>query len=321
MKVAQYASRGNLQFVEVSDPIPARGQVLVQMEIVAVCGSDVMQLYYSDDDEYPLPPGMSGHECVGTVVDPGASSFQKGARVLVIPPDFNGWSPYLSIDPQWLIPIPDSLSYEQGVLAQLLGCNIWALKKIGPVFDKNVAVVGQGPAGLFFTKLLSNMGAKRVIGLDLEDYRLGIARQMGATHTINATNNDDYRVQVRDITKGEMADLVIEVVGLPETVDMTINLGKAYADLLIFGIPKVTPTPIDIYKSLRLQQRWIMTVGTQFEPNLSSFRLGMQMIADGRVDVTPLISHSMPFDQLATALKMAKHREDGTIKIMMEMQR
>ncbi|MGB1251178.1 MAG: zinc-dependent alcohol dehydrogenase, partial [Candidatus Promineifilaceae bacterium] len=216
---------------------------------------------------------------------------------------------------------PDTLSFEQGVLAQLLGCNIWALKKIGPVFDKNVAIVGQGPAGLFFTKLLSNMGAKRVIGLDLDEHRLSTAHQMGATHTINATDNNEYRAQVRDITKGQMADLVIESVGLPETVDMTINLGREYADLLIFGIPKVTPTPIDIYKSLRMQQRWITTVGTQFEPNLSSFRLGMQMIKDGRVDVTPLISHSMPFGDLAQALKMAKTREDKTIKIMMEMQR
>ena len=70
------------------------------------------------------------------------------------------------------------------------------------------------------------MGAKRVIGLDLDDYRLSIARQMGATHTINASNNNDYAAQLRDMTDGELADLAIEVVGLPETVDMTINLGR-----------------------------------------------------------------------------------------------
>ena len=321
MKVAQYVSRGHLEFVEVADPTPAPSQVLVQLNITAVCGSDVMQLYYSNPDKYPLAPGMSGHECVGVVIDAGTSDFHNGQRVLIIPPDFNGWSPYLSIDPKWLIPIPDSLSFEQGVMAQLLGCVIWSLKKIDSVYDKNVAVVGQGPAGLLFTKLLSNMGAKRVIGLDLDDYRLSVARQMGATHTLNATDNDDYGAQVRDITEGKLADLAIEVVGLPKTVDMTIDLGRQFADLLIFGIPKETPTPIDLYKSLRRQHKWITTVGTQFEPNLSSFRLGMDMIADGRVDVQPLLSHCMPFGKLAQAIKMAKYRDDRAIKIMMEIQR
>ncbi|MGB1252458.1 MAG: alcohol dehydrogenase catalytic domain-containing protein, partial [Candidatus Promineifilaceae bacterium] len=100
MKVAQYQSRGNLQFVEVAEPTPKQGEVLIQMEIVAVCGSDVMQLYYSEPREYPLPPAVSGHECVGIVIDPRGSAFQRGDRVLVIPPDFDGWTPYLSIDPQ-----------------------------------------------------------------------------------------------------------------------------------------------------------------------------------------------------------------------------
>ena len=321
MKVAQYVSRGKLDFVEVPDPTPQAGEVLVQLEYTAVCGSDVMQLYYSEEIEYPLAPGVSGHECVGHVIEPGTSSFKKGDRVLIIPPNFDGWGPYLAIDPKWLVPIPDILSLEQGVLAQLLGCIVWSLKKVGNVYDQNVAVVGQGPAGMFFTKLLSNMGAKRVIGLDLDDHRLSIARQMGATHTINASNNADYKAQVSDITEGAMADLVIEVVGLPETVDMTIDLGRQWADLLIFGIPKVTPTPIDLYKSLRLQQRWITTVGTQFEPNLSSFRLAMDMIADGRVDVQPLISHCMPFGELARAIEMAKTREDQAVKILMEIQK
>ena len=320
MKVAQYVSRGQLEFVTVADPTLKEGEVLVQLEIAAVCGSDVMQLYYSAENEYPLAPGQSGHECVGIVIDAGTSNLKQGQRVLVIPPKFNGWSPYLSIDPKWLIPIPDSMSLEQGVLAQLLGCVIWSLKKVGPVFDKNVAVIGQGPAGLLFTKLLSNMGAKRVIGLDLDDHRLSIARQMGATHTINATDNETYEAQVRDICEGQLADLAIEVVGLAKTVDMTIDVGKEFADLLIFGIPKETPTPVDLYKSLRRQHRWITTVGTQFEPNLSSFRLGMDMIADGRVDVQPLISHCMPFGKLAQAIKMAKTREDKTIKILMQMQ-
>lgn len=316
MQAAQYVSQGKVSFVSVPDPAPAAGEVLLQMNKVAVCGSDVTQLYYGDN--FPEPPGVSGHECVATVLEPGGSQFQKGDRVLAIPPAFDGWSEYLSLAPQWLIPVPDSLTMEQGVLAQLLGCVIWALKKVDNVYDKDVVVIGQGPAGIFFSRLLANMGAKRIIGLDLEDHRLAVARQLGATHTINAKSGD-IAAQIADITDGRMADMVVEVVGTPETVDLAIDLGKIWADLLVFGIPKVSPMPFDLMKSLRKQQKLITTVGTQAEPNLSSFRLGMDMIADGRVDVRPLISHCLPFSLLSEAMDLAYTRREGAVKVLVEI--
>ena len=257
---------------------------------------------------------------MATVVESDAGTFKTGDRVLIIPPNFDGWSQYLSVDPKWLIPIPDSLSFDHAVFAQLLGCIIWALKKVDNVYDQNVAVVGQGAAGLFFTQLLSNMGAKRVIGLDLDDHRLQVARQMGATHTINPTSTTEFKAAVADLTHGQMADLVIEAVGIPETIDMSLDIGKEFGDIMAFGIPKVSPIPFDLWKALRMQQRILTTVGTQDEPNLSSFRLGMDMIADGRIDPTPLISHTLPFDQLGRAIKMAKLRTDNAVKILMNMQ-
>ena len=316
MKAAQYIARGTVGFLEVPDPTPTAGQVIVKLDKVAVCGSDVKQLYY--DDIFPLSPGVSGHECVGFVVESGSPEFKVGDRVLAIPPAFDGWAQYLSLDPRWLIPVPDSLGMEQGVLAQLLGCVIWALKKVDNMYDKDVVVIGQGPAGIFFSNLIANMGAKRVIGLDLEDHRLAIARRMGATHTINA-NASDINEQISAITEGQMADMVVEVVGTAETVDQSIHLGKTWADLLIFGIPKVSPIPFDMMESLRKQQRLITTVGTQFEPNLRSFRLAMAMIEDGRIDVRPLISHCLPFGQLGQAMELAYRRTEAAVKVLVEV--
>ena len=238
--------------------------------------------------------------------------------MLTIPPAFDGWAQFLSLDPQWLIPVPDSVEMEQGVLAQLLGCVIWALKKVDNVYDKDVVVIGQGPAGIFFSNLIANMGAKRVIGLDFEDHRLGIARRMGATHTINA-NDNDVNAQIEHITKGQMADMVVEVVGTAEAVDQAVHLGKTWADLLIFGIPKESPIPFDMMESLRKQQRLITTVGTQFEPGLSSFRLAMDMIRDGRIDVRPLISHCLPFGQLGHAMELAYKRTEQAVKVLVEV--
>ena len=316
MKAAQYVAQGKVGFLEVPDPTPTAGQVVVRLDKVAVCGSDVTQLYYHEN--FPLNPGVSGHECVGFVAASDCPEFAVGDRVLAIPPDFNGWAQYLCLDPQWLIPVHDSLGMEQAVLAQLLGCVIWALKKVDNLYDKDVVVIGQGPAGIFFSNLIANMGAKRVIGLDLEDHRLGIASQMGATHTINA-NASDIEDQIAQITEGQMADMVVEVVGTADTVDQAVHLGKTWADLLIFGIPKVSPISFDMMESLRKQQRLITTVGTQFEPDLRSFRLAMAMIAAGRIDVRPLISHCLPFGQLGQAMELAYKRTEQAVKVLVEI--
>ena len=323
MKAAQYISKGKIEFVEVPDPTPKPGEIVVALDKGAVCGSDVWELYYRPDHLFPQLPGASGHEVVGTIVssDIEVAGLRPEDRVLVIPPNFNGWAEYISLDPKWLIPVPDRLSTEEAVMAQLLGCVIWALKKVPNLTDKNVAVIGQGPAGLLFTKVISNMGAKRVIGLDLEDYRLDVANQMGATHTLNnsALTPAEAEAHVKEMTAGEMADLVVEVVGLDETVNLASDLCREAGDLLVFGIPKAARYSIDMMNILRQQQTLITTVGTQWEPNLSSFRLGMQMIADGRVDVQPLLTHSVPFVQLPQALEMAYKRTDGAVKVMVEI--
>ena len=321
MKAAQYVSQGKIEFVEIPDPTPNDGEIVVQLDKGTVCGSDVFELYYQPKEQFPKKPGASGHEIVGTVVSANSGGLRPEDRVLVIPPNFDGWVEYLSVTPNWLVPIPDVLPTEHGLMAQLLGCVIWALKKAPNLTDKNVAVIGQGPAGLLFTKLLSNMGARRVIGLDLEDYRLEVAKQMGATDVLNNSGRDSAQTAefVRDVTEGGMADYVIEVVGLDETVNLASDLGREFADLLIFGIPKTQHYSLDFWNILRKQQALVTTVGTQAEPNLQSFRLGMQMIADGRVDVSPLLTHHLPFESLPKALELAHKRKDGAVKVVVDI--
>ena len=128
-------------------------------------------------------------------------------------------------------------------MSQPLGTVIWACSKLGNLLNQDVVVMGQGPMGLLFTHLLSNLGAKTVIATDLVDFRLEAAKQMRATHTINAAEVDTVAA-VERITDGRMADLVVEVVGhQTETINQCMDLVKRDGTILAFGVPDDADLP------------------------------------------------------------------------------
>ncbi len=318
MKAAQYTARGQVSFVDIPFPRVNSQEVLVRLVYDVICGSDLHVLYEMPADEYPFPQGFSGHECVGVVEQSQSSAFQPGDRVLVIPPQANAWVEYIMVEQDWLIPIPDHIQLEQAVLAQLLGCVIYTCKKLDNVLGKTVAVVGQGPAGILFSTLLRNMGAQQVIGLDIVDHRLGIAKLMGANFTINVNMTDPVEA-VAELTRGQMADIVIEAVGKEETINLCPDLAREFGEMVLFGGPKNRIMAFEFEKFLRKQLQTTSTAHTQQEAGLVSFRLALDFIGSGRIDVAPLISHRFQFDELQQAFDLAYSRQNGVLKALVEI--
>jgi len=318
MKTAQYTARGQVSFINLPIPQVNTGEILVHLKIIAICGSDLHVLYDMPSDDYPFPPGFSGHECVGVVEESGSPEFQPGDLVLVIPPQANAWTEYIVVDPEWLIPIPAHLPLEEAVLAQLLGCVIYTCKKFDNILGKRVAVVGQGPAGILFSMLLHQMGARQVIGLDIVDHRLETAAQMGADHTINIGKEDPVEV-VRALTQAQMADIVIEAVGQEETINLCPDLVREFGELALFGGPNSRVIAFEFEKFLRKQLKTTSTAYTQRESGLTSFRLAMEFIGSGRTDITPLISHHFPFADLQHAFDLAESRQNGAVKVLIDI--
>ncbi|MCJ7626669.1 MAG: zinc-binding dehydrogenase, partial [Anaerolineaceae bacterium] len=292
--------------------------VLVRVTHAVICGSDLHVLYEMPVEEYPFPAGFSGHECVGVVEESRSPVFQRGERVLVIPPQANAWVEYIVVEPGWLIPIPDHVPMEQAVLAQLLGCVIYTCKKLDNVLGKRVVVVGQGPAGILFSSLLRLMGARQIIGLDIVDQRLETAAQMGADHTIN-NNRDDPVEAVKELTQGQLADIVIEAVGKEETINLCPDLAHEFGELVLFGGPKSRTITFDFEKFLRKQLQTTSSAHTQQEAGLVSFRLAMDFIGRGRMDVAPLISHRFQFTDLQYAFDLAYSRQNGALKVLVNI--
>ena len=317
MKAAQYTAPGQIDLIDVADPVGAAGEVIVRTDKVTICGSDLHFLHDSPAGSYPWEPGQSGHECVGIVEESADPAIRRGARMLVLPPTFNAFSQYLSLEPRYLIPLPDAVGLELGLLGQQLGTVVFCCRKLDNVLDKVVVVVGQGPAGLLFTTLLYHMGAKHVIGLDLVEPRLAVARQVGAAHALNVDQVDPVEA-IRDLTDGQMADVVVEAVGKAETINLCADLVCEQGEIAIFGVPKKEVLPIAMEKYLRRNVNLVTSAYAQQEPGLRSFRLALDLIAQRRLDLSPLISHRLPFAQIREAFDLAETKRDGAVKVLLE---
>jgi threonine dehydrogenase-like Zn-dependent dehydrogenase len=307
-----------VSLVEAPMPTGAPDQLTVRITRVAICGSDLHELNDNPPGHYPYPPGFSGHECVGIIEESNSPGLPRGGRVLFLPTQNLALAEYATVSPDRVILLPDSLDWDQGVLSQQLGTVIYMCRKLENVLDKNVVVVGQGPAGLWFSALLYRMGAKQVIGLDVVDHRLEIARRIGAQHTINTQHTDVVAV-VSDLTQGQMADLVVEACGKTETINLCTDLARPEAEVALFGVPKRPSVMFDYEKFLRRQVRIVYSVGAQAEPGLRSFRLALDMLEQGRLDARPLISHQLLLKDVRHGFWLAESKEDGAVKVVLDV--
>lgn len=333
MKAAQITGPKQIEIVEVPQPtiegaagkgrLPAEAEewggdeaprILVRSDLASICGSD-MPMFIHDAGNYPLPPGGFLHECVGTVVESRSSLFQEGDRVLAYPDQFTGFAEFWTAKEDLAIKLEGGRPLEHLLMAQPLGTVIWAARHLPPVINKNVVVIGQGPLGLCFTHTLSNLGAKRVIGVDLLDYRLDVSRTMRATHTVNPAKQD-LRAAVLDLTEGKGADFVFEVVGHnQDTINTAIDLAAVRGTVLAFGVPDVERYEIEYNTVFRKN----LTLVASVQPEVhQDFTLALDWVDQGRVDLTPLITHKLPFTEAQRGFELAMNREDNALKVLFD---
>lgn len=309
-----YAPR-KVKLVDVPEQtLQGPGEILFQPELACLCGSD---LPYFDGDYQDCRPqvGQSLHEMIGRVVETTGERFQVGDRVLCVPVEHFGFYERFRVSETRAIPLDPRPTDAEALLAQPLGTVLFGMKKVPSVLDKDVVVLGQGPIGQLFNATLSNLGARRIIAVDPLADRLQVSSRMRSTHTVNAAQEDVHQV-VQELTGGAMADLVVEAVGQREhRLDDAFRLVGHGGDILLFGL-----LPDDLGT---LQWMTLLTKNASLHTSLApsferDFPLAMQWIAEGRIDVTPCITHRLPVDQIQEAFDLFAHRRDGAIKVFLD---
>ncbi len=325
MKAVQIVARGKVEFVEMEKPTLKAGHALVRTHRLSLCGSDIYSIYYQPDSAYPCPPGTTGHEVVGFIeeIDISGSTLTVGDRVLALVPDHTAMTEYVVVPAHYLFKLPDHLPMEQLVQAQQLGTVIYACKQLPNIVGKNVAIIGQGSAGLWFNYMTSRLGAHNVIGIDIQAHRLQASPIYGATHTIHNGENQTEKVDplsaLKEILNGRLPEVVIEAGGEPETVRMAVDLVAQDGFILYFGVPHVQTFefPYGAFYAKTCTAKTI--VGATRETGQISTQQALDLISRGDIDVAPVITHRFPFAEVLDAYELQRTRDEGAIKIVVEM--
>jgi L-iditol 2-dehydrogenase len=317
MKAARWVDMGRVVCEDVPVPSLADGQLLVRTAYASICGSDLHSVFLTAPPE-PGPAGFPGHESVAEVVESRCPGFAPGDRVLTVPHAADGrcLAEYQAIPGAACIRLPGTVPLSHLLMAQQLGTVVYALRRHPlDLVGRDAAVIGQGSAGAFFTFLLKRAGAARVLVSDFSPARLAYGRQLGADLAVDA-GSTDFRAAVLEETGGRGADLVVEAVGSRETFPLSLELAAAESNILWFGLPEgIADYPISFNDFFRRKLTAYSTYGAQGEPGLESFRYAVRLIANAAIDVSPLLSHMLPIEEVGEAFRIARMRTGNALKV------
>ena len=343
MKAAVLHAKRDMRIEDRPRPRPEGTQVLVRVRAVGVCGSDVH--YYTEmciGDQVVKTPQPVGHEFAGEVTEfgPEVTAVNVGQRVAIEPgrpchrcrqclegrpnccPNvvFYGTPPvegalqeFVIADQEQCIPIPDAMSFAEAAMLEPLQVGVHAYNLVSCRPGDWAAVVGVGSIGLACLAMIRAAGATRIVVTDKLDYRLELARQLGATHTVNVTR-DDPAAAVKQITDGLGADVIYEATNNADGLNQAVSLSAIAGRVAAIGIPPVDDITIATHHPRRKQ----LTI-QYCRRSAHTIRQALELIATGKVDVKPWITHRFGLEQVSEAYELVDGYRDGVLKAVIEI--
>lgn len=348
MKAAVLFDYGDLRVTEVDVPELDVGELLVKVDSVAICGSDPGIIAKGWQGYTPLGEFIPGHEFAGVVVAtaPDVVRLKVGDRVSVEPHkgcgrcenclrglyttclnygnlemghrhfgfSTNGaYAEYAACHVTTLHKLPKSISFEEGAVLTLVGTSMYAYERIGWVRPgETVVVTGPGAMGLVSAQLAKIMGAGRVIMTGTREERLAIGRQMGVDITLNV-HDVDVRDAVMELTNGVGADMVVECTGQPGPCAEAFDIIRKNGRISING---VYHKPVEVPLNKIVQWNLLIT-GPKAE-GMWSMERAIPLLADGRLNLKPLITHRFSLDEINAAFDTFTGRVGGAIKVIVK---
>jgi len=344
MKVAYFTALRQLEIREMPEPKLTRpGDVLLRIERVGVCGSDVH--YYTKGGigrQLVQYPATLGHECSATVMEVGAAvaRLTPGDRVAVDPAlvcgecdqcragrvntcrniqfmGSAGQAPgavaeYYVMPTENCLPIPETMSFEQAALVEPLSVGLYAVRLGGVDPAARIAVLGAGPIGLSVLLCAKAMAPCIVYMTDLLDERLGVARRCGADWTANAGQEGVTATILEEEPLG--LDLVFECSGDPACIDQAQQLLTPGGKLMLVGIPSSQQVSFDPH-IMRTKELTFQTVRRQ----KGCVAPVIDMIRQGQIDPGPLLTHRFSLGQIREAFELVAGYRDGVIKAIVDL--
>lgn len=316
MRVAVFAAPGVIRVEAHEKPSPGPGEVRVRLEGCGVCASNVPVWEGRPWFDYPRAPGEPGHEGWGFVdaVGEQVEGLVPGDRVAML--SYHAYATHDLAAADAVVKLPDALD-GQPFPGEPLGCAMNIFRRSDIREGQTVAVIGIGFLGALLTGLASQAGA-RVVAISRRPFSLDMARRFGADETIPMEDHGTIVEQVRMLT-GAGCDRVIECVGKQWPLDLGSELTRERGRLVIAGYHQDGARQVNM-------QLWNwrgLDVINAHERETAVYVRGMReavdAVASGRLDPSPLYTHTFPLDDLPAALRMMQERPEGFVKALITM--
>jgi 2-desacetyl-2-hydroxyethyl bacteriochlorophyllide A dehydrogenase len=327
---------GVAQIVERELAEPGETQVVIAIRASSICGGD-LHLYKGKHPSAPLPAAL-GHELSGDVISIGSkvSSVCIGDRVTVepviacgsCPPCLRGeygycdnlsyhyrqgqgaMAEYFVVEQRYVYKLPESMSHEAGALIEPLAVAVHAVKRAKIGLRDDVVIIGAGPIGILVSAVCKAAGAREIIVADIAEVRLEMALAMGATRTINSSQESVVDV-VRQVTGGRGIGRSFECAGNEKTFEQAMRClckGGIATMVAIFEQPTIQ-IPVTLIVSQEITVQGAQGYCWDFETALALTNV---------IDLGKLVSHVFPLAEVDKALKVALNREEKPVKVVLK---
>ena len=341
MRAAVYYNNKDVRIEE--RPVPAINddELLVKVMASGICGTDVMEWY-----RIKKAPVVLGHEMSGVVEKSGKNvkNFKAGDRVFVshhVPCmkchyctsghhtacetrhktnfDPGGFSEYLRV-PKINVEIgtfklPDNLSFDEGTFIEPIGTVIRAQRIANLRKEHTLLVIGSGITGLMHIKAAKSKNVRKIIAIDLNEYRLNAATKFGADYAFNA--KDDIIEKIKKINEGRLADVVIACTGALPAAQQALRSVDKGGTILFFAVPRPDErfeVPINDFWRNEIK------VMTSYGAAPNDLEESIELIKSKKINVKDMITHKLKFDEIQKGFNLVAEAKDS-LKVIVEPNR
>ena len=342
MKALVHTGPYVVEFDEFPNPAVGDDDILVRVKACGICGSDVQGATGTSGRR--IPPIVMGHEAAGIVEQVGknVAGFAPGDRVCfdstvycnrcpacieglynrcirrqvlgVSTPDFrrHGAMAELVAVPHWIVaPLPDAMSFVEAAMLEPASIGMHAANRAAMSPGSTAAVIGAGTIGLFILQAARLRGATTTIACDVNEFRLELARLVGADVCINP-RDVDLSEEILRATAGRGVDFAFEAVGFAETFRRAAAVTRTGGTLVAVG---------NLAKEVEFDLQDLVCRELTFRGSYASageFRACIDLIASGRINVKPLVSDVVPLAEGPSAFQRLLKGKEDLLKIVLE---
>ena len=343
MKVAVMRGLEKMGYETRDIPQEKENEVLVKVEYVGVCGSDLHYYEFGKIGDYVVkPPYVLGHEAGGTVVEVGknVTNLKVGDKVALEPgktcghcefcktgrynlcpdvvffatPPVNGvFQEYVAHEAGLCFKLPDNMDTMEGALIEPLAVGFHAAKQGNAEIGQTAVVFGAGCIGLVSMLALKAMGLSKVYVVDIMQNRLEKALELGAAQVINGKEEDTIEA-IRRLTENRGVDLVIETAGTEITSRQSVHIAKKGGTIVFVGYSK--SGEITLPMSLALDKE--LTFKTVFRYR-HIYPLAIDAVSSGKVNLKGIVTNIYDFDDIQRAMDESVHNKSSVVKSVIKI--